>query len=296
MLTPLDIQQKKFHTGIGFEKNDVTAFFEQVSESYEQIYRENASLKARVSTLEDGLQNYKLKESSIEKEMLKAQKDCEDIKAKAAKSAKNIELDAKNKAKVLLEESEARLEKIKQDIAVLETQYAAYKSNFISLMKMQYDFMGEKDFDAGAKIDPAAITLLGGRAGAAQYAEPEAAFGEFSGDPQMRDQSTLGGAANSGGGLGSGISTAQGDSMATSTAIFGSNLSANENFVDPFNPAAKPDGRYNPYDGAPENNEKKPKSNLTVNTGKKNTNYKKTGSGNAAKQNGVPTINTQAKR
>ena len=45
MLTPVDIQQKKFHVGLGYDKKDVNTFFDSVSESYESLYRSNAELK-----------------------------------------------------------------------------------------------------------------------------------------------------------------------------------------------------------------------------------------------------------
>ena len=47
MLTPVDIQQKKFKAGLGYSKDDVTRFFEEVSKSYEELYRSNAELKEK---------------------------------------------------------------------------------------------------------------------------------------------------------------------------------------------------------------------------------------------------------
>ena len=198
-----------------------------------------------MSTLTDGLQSYKSKEAELEKTIMIAEKDSEDTKSKAAKEAKNIELDAKNKAKLIVADAEKELEKIKQDIAMLETQYAAYKSNFLYLLKQQFGMLGEEDFAPEATVNPDALKLLGVSAGSGSSSGGSAEFGSFSGDPQMRDESTLGGYnAGGGGSLG-------GDEMKNSTsAVYTSNLSAGENFVDPFNPDAKrPEGRYNPYDG-----------------------------------------------
>ena len=144
MLTPVDIQQKKFHSGIGYDKKDVNTFFESVAESYEQLYRSNAELKEKVISLTDGLQNYKSKEEALQKSLMLAEKDSEDTKSKANREAKTIELDAKNKAKIILADAETRLEEIKTEIKQLETQYAMYKSNFASLLKMQFGFLKEE--------------------------------------------------------------------------------------------------------------------------------------------------------
>ncbi|MBQ8923736.1 MAG: DivIVA domain-containing protein [Lachnospiraceae bacterium] len=255
MLTPVDIQQKKFRTGLGYEKKDVNTFFEMVSESYEQLYRSNAELKEKVATLTDGLQSYKSKEAELEKTIMIAEKDSEDTKTKAVKEAKNIELDAKNKAKNIVADAEKQLEQIKQEIEVLETQYAAYKSNFVYFMKKQFDLLEEEDFDPKSYIDVKSLQLLGASGGSSSGGG-SSDFGSFSGDPQMRDESTLGGYNNGGSG------SFNSDDMKNSTsAVYTSNLSAGENFVDPFNPdAKKPDGRYNPYDGMTSKSDNKKKT------------------------------------
>jgi hypothetical protein len=87
----------------------------------------------------------------------------------------------------------------------------------------------------------------------------------------MRDFSSLGGA---GGYVG--MST-DADAKATSSEVYTSLMKDNENFVDPFNPDAQANGRYNPYDGRTEKpKEKKPgQSTFTVANGNKNRNRTK---------------------
>lgn len=268
MLTPVDIQQKKFRTGLGYEKKDVNAFFEIVSDSYEKLYRSNAELKEKVLTLTDGLQNYKSKEAELEKSIMIAEKDSEEAKSKALKEAKNIELDAKNKAKNIVADAKKELEEITARITELETQYAAYKSNFVYFMKKQFEMLEVEDFDPKSYIDEKSLQTLGVSAGGSSSSSksrssgPNMPFGSFDGDPQMRDESTLGG--YNGGSMG-GMSTRAEDKVSTS-AVYTSNLSAGENFVDPFNPdARKQENRYNPYDGRTVTNKKKSESSFTVN-------------------------------
>jgi cell division initiation protein len=264
----MDIQQKRFHVGIGFDKKDVTTFFESVVESYEQLYRSNAELKERVTTLEDNLLNYRSKEESLEKSILLAEKDSEDKKSKASKEAKSIELDAKNRAKIIIGDAEDRLKEVEAELEMLKTQYAAYKSSLASLLKLHLTHLKEEDFDADAFIDPkyAGIFMGGGAPG-----QSGGGSFEFGGDPQMRDMSTLGGA---GGSLG--MSTDP-DAKATSSEVYTSLMRDNENFVDPFNTDNQENGRYNPYDGRTEKpKEKKPgQSTFTVANGNKNRNRAK---------------------
>ncbi|MBE5931898.1 MAG: DivIVA domain-containing protein [Lachnospiraceae bacterium] len=273
MLTPVDIQQKRFHVGLGYDKKDVNTFFEEVCKSYEELYRSNADLKDRVITLTDGLQNYKSKEAALEKSLMLAEKDAEDTKSSANKEAKTIKSEAKAKAQSILQDAEKRLEEIKEEIAILETQYAAYKTNFCNLMKRQFEFMKEEDFDADAYIDEKALgVLVAAGGGVAPSSSNSNSSFSYSGDPQMRDESTLGG-MSSGGGMSSR------EELNSTSAVYTSNLGANDNFVDPFNPTNKGNGRYNPYDSLnpkkdrtnakPEDNGEK-KSSFTVNTGNKN--------------------------
>lgn len=270
MLTPMDIQQKRFHVGIGFDKKDVTTFFESVSESYEQLYRSNAELKERVTSLEDILQNYKSKEASLEKTIMLAEKDSEDKKSKASKEAKSIELDAKNKAKIIIGDAEERLKEVEAQIEMLKTQYASYKSSLASLLKMHLTHLKEEDFDVDSYIDPRFAGVFMGGGVPAAPSGGGAGF-EYNGDPQMRDESTLGGAS---GGYGMSMSA---EAKATSSEVYTSLMKDNENFVDPFNTDKVQNGRYNPYDGRTEKKEKKTgQTTFTVAGANKNRNRAKT--------------------
>ncbi|MBR4513829.1 MAG: DivIVA domain-containing protein [Lachnospiraceae bacterium] len=248
MLTPMDIKQKNFHVGLGYDKKDVTGFFNEVQRDYAKLYKSNAELKEQVSVLSDKLQLYQSKEAELEKSLLLAEKDSEEKKSKATNEAKNIEIDARNKAKNILGDAEQRLEQIKLEMEELKTAYAAYKSNFVTMLKKQFEFMEETDFDTKSYIDDRAFALLAGGAAAAAANQPSAmdnsSFGTFNGDPQMRDPNM---------GLGGGGPNSAFGNVAdknSTSAVYTSGLAAGENFVDPFNPS-KQNGRYNPFDGTP---------------------------------------------
>jgi DivIVA domain-containing protein len=250
LLTPVDIQQKKFHVGLGYDKKDVNTFFDSVSESYESLYRSNAELKEKVSILNDTLQNYRSKESHLEKSLKRAEKDTVETISNATKEAKEIIRDAKIQANNIVSNAEKRLERLEDEIALLEAKYTAYKSNFCSLLKKQFEFLGEQDFDPSSMIDDRAWTLMGGEEKQASASAGDG-FGAYTGDPQLRDESTLGGFN---GGFGSGDTT-------STSAVYTQSLSAGENFVDPFKPKEQKD--YNPFDAKGKGSEEK-KSSLKV--------------------------------
>lgn len=236
---------------MGYDKKDVNTFFDSVSESYESLYRSNAELKEKVSILNDTLQNYRSKESHLEKSLKRAEKDTEETITNAAKEAKGIIRDAKIQASNIVSDAEKRLEKLEDEIAVMEARYTAYKSNFAMLLKQQFEFLGKQDFDPDSIIDDRAFTLLGGSEKQNNSASVSDGFGAYTGDPQMRDESTLGGFN---GGYGSGDTT-------STSAVYTQSLSAGENFVDPFKPQDQKD--YNPFNAKDKASEDK-KSSLKV--------------------------------
>jgi DivIVA domain-containing protein len=227
MLTPVDIQQKKFKSGLGYDKKDVKTFFAEVSKSYEELYRSNAELKEKVITLTDGLQHYKVTEDSLQKSLMLAEKNKEESKSNAVREAKNIELEAKNRANEIVSEAYGQLEELESKMQELESRYAEYKSNFAALVKQQFELLELKDFDPDAHIDPNYV--VGGFAAAPSYSDSEGSLGGgFSDDPQMRD-------SGSGLGASAGASSAElrrESNRSSTTSVYGATLGGSG--IDPF--------------------------------------------------------------
>ncbi len=152
MLTPVDIQQKKFKTGIGFNKDDVNQFFHEVSVSYEELYRSNADLKEKVITMEDTLQHYKATEDNLQKSLLIAEKNTEEQKTNAQREARNIEAEARSRANEIVKDAQAQLEYMEKRMEELRDQYAEYKQKFADLMRSNLRSIGEWDFDEEAQM------------------------------------------------------------------------------------------------------------------------------------------------
>ena len=130
MLTPVDIQQKRFKTGIGFDKKDVTAFFEEVSRSYGELYKSNAELKERVITLTDQVQHYKIKEEDLNKTLLRAEKNSQESVTNAEKKANAIEMEAKVRGNEIVKEAKQEKDLLEEEIVRLQAEYTQYKADF----------------------------------------------------------------------------------------------------------------------------------------------------------------------
>ncbi len=228
MLTPVDIQQKKFKTGIGYNKDDVNQFFHEVSVSYEELYRSNADLKEKVITMTDTLQHYKATEDNLQKSLLLAEKNTEEQKTNAQREARNIEAEARSRANEIVKDAQAQLEYMEKRMEELRDQYADYKQKFTDTIRTHLRQLGEWDFDQDAKAD--------GKEDSQKKNEPRSGFGgiggmesEFGfqfGDAPSRD--------NSGSGLGGpgSVGASREDRRSSAANVYGSVLGG-EGF-DPF--------------------------------------------------------------
>lgn len=154
MLTPVDIQQKKFKMGFGYDKKDVNKFFEEVYDSYAALYRSNAELKEKVITFNDRLQHYKTTEENLQKSLLLAEKNTQEQRSNAEKEAKAMELEARSRAEQIVKQASIDLKNMNIQMDELREQYAAYKSKFAALLKEEFEFLGIKDFDTDSYINP----------------------------------------------------------------------------------------------------------------------------------------------
>ena len=210
MLTPVDIQQKKFKTGLGYNKDDVNQFFHEVSISYEELYRSNAEFKERVITMEDSLQHYKATEDNLQKQLLLAEKNSEESKSNAAREARNIEAEARSRANEIVKDAHEQLADMETRMKELEIRYAEYKQRFVDTIKMHLAYLDSTDFDPSAKIED-----------------------RRAGDSSGR-RSPGAGAMDGGGGLGGtgGVGASREDRRSSASNVYGSVLGGEG--IDPF--------------------------------------------------------------
>jgi len=121
-LTPLDIQQIKFPTILrGYDKNEVDHFLEVVTNAYEELLKENQSLREHGVSLEKQLGEWKRKEETISEAMLATHDIVRDLKENA-----NRESD------VIIKEAELRADTLIRDA---QLQVAAMEGELVHLQK-----------------------------------------------------------------------------------------------------------------------------------------------------------------
>lgn len=239
MLTPVDLQQKKFQHGMGYTKKDVDSFFDIVIMSYTELYKSNAELTNQVKTLTDSLVHYRTTESKLQKSLMLAEKNAEESAKNANDKAKIIENDAKIKANNIVHEAREELERIEGSIEGIKQQYRDYTMAFKNLMDSHLQFLATNPINEELGVDFEEILKDAKQYTGGAY-QPAAsgsdasgsAFSSFSGDPQGREESTLGGGNSSAMGD-STLGGSGGGSLTSDSSVYTKNLGGGS-FVDPF--------------------------------------------------------------
>jgi cell division initiation protein len=122
-LTPLEIQQMVFQVRLrGYDKEEVNRFLEEVAQTLETANRENASLREKVSFMEQQLADMKRNEATLSNTLLSAQSLADDVKRAAQREAELAMKEAELKASELLREARVELAETQRDISELRKQ------------------------------------------------------------------------------------------------------------------------------------------------------------------------------
>jgi len=131
-VTPLDIQQKRFHVAFrGFERTEVEAFLDVVREEMEGLVREVTELREFHDTYDERMRDYRDREDTLKSTMITTHKLAEDIRENARKEAQLMVKDAELKYQQTLER--AREEKLRLESEILELR--RQKHHFLQDMR-----------------------------------------------------------------------------------------------------------------------------------------------------------------
>ena len=114
MLTPKQIKNHEFQQAgrNAYKSADVDEFFEEVYESFEQLFKDNADLVKKVGLLADKVSEYKGDEDNIRNALLMAERMKESIVTEAQEKSREILAEAEEKvraAKVAVSEKTAAI-------------------------------------------------------------------------------------------------------------------------------------------------------------------------------------------
>lgn len=148
MLTPLDIENKRFSKGLkGYNVDEVDDFLDQLTEDYEKLYRENADLKIKIEESVKDLEHYKNVEQTLQNTLVMAQSTAEDIKSNAQNRADQIIRDAQSEAKRATESITKEEFEIRKRTEELKRQFGVYKAKMEALLISQLELLKDMKED-----------------------------------------------------------------------------------------------------------------------------------------------------
>jgi cell division initiation protein len=135
-ITPVDVRNQQFGKSFrGYDPSEVDSYLEMVCSALEDLIKENAGLKERLSSVESTLIGYKDLEGNIKSALVTAQKSAEEIRENAAKEAQLLMRETKIKAERKMEESLNTLTSMKKQIADLQNTKKEYLARLKSLVE-----------------------------------------------------------------------------------------------------------------------------------------------------------------
>ncbi len=122
-ITPLEVREYRFKKIFrGYDPTEVDTLKDILSETLEELSRENIRLDEELKRTKERLEEYKEKERLIKDTITMAQKAADDMKDNARKEAELIISDAKIRADEILKDAHHRFLRIQDDIEQLKKQ------------------------------------------------------------------------------------------------------------------------------------------------------------------------------
>ena len=149
MLTPLDIENKKFSKQMmnGYSVNEVDEFLDELTADYEKLYKETTDSKNKIADMQEEMAKYKNIESTLNNTLIMAQTAAEDVKNLAKQQADNILSEAQANAKQAVTELEQEIASKQKELEDLQKQFDVYKAKMESLLISQLELLKEVNKD-----------------------------------------------------------------------------------------------------------------------------------------------------
>ena len=148
MLTPLDIENKKFSKQMmsGYSVDEVDEFLDEITD-YEKLYKESAEAKNKIEDMQEDMAKYKNIENTLNNTLIMAQTAADDVKNLAKQQAEAILNEAQANAKQAVAELEQDIVMKQKELEELQKQFDVYKAKMESLLISQLELLKDVNKD-----------------------------------------------------------------------------------------------------------------------------------------------------
>ncbi len=134
-MTPLDIRQKRFESSMrGYTRREVEGFLELIAGEFEEVVKENISLKEELKRTMARLEQHLEREKTLQETMVTAQRISEDVKAQARKEGEVIVASAELQGEKIVAGATGRLTELVGEISELKRQRVQFESQLHSVI------------------------------------------------------------------------------------------------------------------------------------------------------------------
>ena len=154
-VTPLDIQQKRFHVDFrGYDRTEVEMFLDLVRDEMENLVREMAELREFRETYDERMRELTAKEETVKNTMLMTQKLVEDLKENARKEASLIIKDAEVRSQKIVGDSQQEKVSLEADILNLRRSKHHFLQDLKKVIQMHLEMVNFEESGSEVKEEP----------------------------------------------------------------------------------------------------------------------------------------------
>ena len=148
-LTPMDINNKEFKRALrGYCADEVDELLDQIVENYEELYKENANMKEKITNLNEKVEHYSKIEATIQNTLLLAQNAAEQAKNSAKKEAEMMVKNANETAQKVMDKAHNDVISINDEYERVKQEFIKFRAKYRNFMNTQLETFDdlEKDF------------------------------------------------------------------------------------------------------------------------------------------------------
>jgi DivIVA domain-containing protein len=137
-LTPLDVRKKAgdFRRVMrGFDPEEVGGFLQIVAERFEELVRENLTLRQRAESMQERLSGHEGRESAVQEALVMAQQLREDVRLQAKREAELVKKEAKAERNRLVGEAEQQVAEARRALSDLEERRVHFLRSFRTFLR-----------------------------------------------------------------------------------------------------------------------------------------------------------------
>ena len=156
-VTPIDIQQKRFHVVFrGYDQSEVELFLDLVRDEMETLYREATELRDFRQSYDERLRELIDREETVKNTLLMTQKLMEDQKDNARREAEVIIKDAEVRRLQFINNSQDEKAKLEVEIQELKRRKHHFLQDIKKVIEMHREMVSfEEEAGGVAKEEPA---------------------------------------------------------------------------------------------------------------------------------------------